>query len=165
MKNKIMILGLAATLALGACAEGGTGEPNAWGMGNKQTIGTAGGALVGGILGSRVGKGSGQVWATGAGAVLGALAGSSIGKSLDQADMMYHQRAIEQSFNAPLNQQINWNNAQNGHSGSVTAIDTGSYNGRPCRRYRQTIVIDGQAQSALGTACQNPDGTWALQNG
>ncbi len=164
MKMKIITLALVSSLALAGCAA--NGQPNSWGMGNKQTVGTVGGAALGGILGSKMGKGSGQLWATGAGALLGAFVGSSIGQSLDQADMAYHQQAFERAYSAPLNQPINWNNPQSGHSGSVTPIREGrqASSGGLCRQYKQTIVVDGQAETAYGTACQNPDGTWQLQN-
>jgi surface antigen len=33
-------------------------------------------------------------------------------------------------------------------------------NGRNCRAYTETIYIDGRPQTARGTACRNPDGTW-----
>jgi len=35
----------------------------------------------------------------------------------------------------------------------------------PVASAKQTIVVDGQSQSATGVACQNSDGTWSLQNG
>lgn len=163
MKNKIIALALISTLTLGACAQ--DGETNNWGMGNKQTVGTAGGALVGGLLGSRMGKGSGQLWATGAGALLGAFAGSSIGKSLDQSDMMYHQQAVERAYSAPLNQPISWNNSQSGHSGTVTPIREGrTASGGYCREYKQKITVDGRSETAVGTACQNSDGTWSVRS-
>ena len=164
MKFKIMTLALVSTLALGACAQDGSSNP--WGMGNKQTVGTAGGAVLGGILGSKVGKGSGQLWATGAGALLGAFVGSSIGQSLDQADMAYHEQAVEKAYNAPLNQTVNWNNAESGHSGSVTPIREGKQasNGALCRQYKQTITVSGKSETAVGTACQNDNGTWTVQN-
>ena len=164
MKMKIIALALISSLALSACAQ--NGESNPWGMGTKQTVGTGAGALVGGILGSKVGGGSGRLWATGAGALLGAFAGSSIGKSLDQADMAYHQQAVEQAETGPLNKTVDWNNAESGHSGSVTPIREGHVqgSGQLCREYKQTINIDGKSQTAVGTACQNSDGTWTLQN-
>jgi surface antigen len=164
MKTKIVALALVSTLALGACAQ--NGDSNPWGMGNKQTIGTGAGAVVGGILGSKVGHGGGQLWATGAGALLGAFAGSSIGQSLDQADKMYHEQAVEKAYAAPLNQTIAWNNPQSGHSGSVTPIREGrqASTGNLCRQYKQTIVIDGKTETANGTACQNADGSWTLAN-
>jgi surface antigen len=29
-----------------------------------------------------------------------------------------------------------------------------------CRQFTHTIYIDGRPQTARGTACRNPDGTW-----
>lgn len=164
MKTKILGLAVVSMLALGACAQNGTG--GLWGMGTKQTVGTAGGAVLGGVLGSKVGKGNGQLWATGAGALLGAFVGSEVGKSLDQADMAYHQQAVERAYSAPINQTVSWNNPESGHSGSVTPIREGrqASTGNICRQYKQTIVIDGRAEEAVGTACQNRDGTWTLAN-
>lgn len=164
MKKQFLTLTLAATLALGACAQDGTQNP--WGMGTKQTVGTGAGAILGGVLGSNVGGGKGQLWATGAGALLGAFVGSSVGKSLDQADMAYHNQAAQQAYTAPLNQTITWNNAQSGHSGTITPIQQGrDSTGATCRKFKQAIMIDGQAQTAVNVACQNPDGTWTVQQG
>ena len=163
MKTKIFTLALVSTLALSGCSQDGSSP---WGMGTKQTVGTGAGAILGGILGSKVGNGSGKLWATGAGALLGAFAGSEIGKSLDQADIAYHQQAVEKAYAAPMNQTISWNNPESGHSGSVTPVREGrqASTGNLCRQYKQTIVIDGKAETANGTACQNVDGTWTLAN-
>lgn len=164
IKNKIMIIALATTVSLGACAA--PGEQNQMGMGNKQTIGSLGGAVLGGLAGSQVGKGSGRLWATGGGVLLGALVGSSIGKSLDHADLAYNQRAWDRAHTAPLNDRVSWNNPESGHSGYVTPVREGTSNsGNLCREYKQTIVVDGRAETAYGTACKNRDGTWALNNG
>jgi surface antigen len=32
--------------------------------------------------------------------------------------------------------------------------------GRNCRSFSHTIYVDGRPQTARGTACRNPDGTW-----
>lgn len=163
IKSKILALALVSTLALGACAQ--NGEQNPWGMGTKQTVGTGAGAILGGVLGSNVGGGKGQLWATGAGALLGAFVGSSIGKSLDQADMMYHQQATEKAYSAPLNTPITWNNPETGHSGTITPVREGrqASTGNLCRQFKQAIIIDGKAETVTGTACQNGDGTWTVQ--
>jgi surface antigen len=165
MKSGILALALVSTLALGACAQDSAGNPT-WGMGTKQTVGTGAGAIVGGILGSKVGHGGGQLWATGAGALLGAFVGSEIGKSLDQADIAYHNQAVEKAYTAPLNETISWNNPESGHSGSVTPIREGrqASTGHLCRQYKQAIFVNGKAETATGTACQNSDGTWSLTN-
>jgi len=157
MKNFIATLAVAA-FVLAGCADYGN-------MGNKQMIGGGTGAVLGGLAGSQFGKGSGQLVGVGVGALLGAMAGSSIGQSLDKADMMYAQRAHEQAYTAPIGQSINWNNPQSGHYGTVTPVRDGrSTSGRYCREYSQTIYVDGRSETGKGTACQNPDGTWQIQN-
>lgn len=163
MKTKAAVLVLASMLILSACAQ--NGEDNPWGMGTKQTVGTGAGALAGGLLGSQIGGGSGRLWATGAGALLGAFAGSSIGKSLDESDRMAHEQALAQAETGPMNQPVTWNNP-NGHSGSVTPIREGEQasTGLPCRQFRQAIMIEGQAQTEVSTACQNKDGTWSPES-
>jgi surface antigen len=32
--------------------------------------------------------------------------------------------------------------------------------GRNCRSFTHTIYVDGRPETARGTACRNPDGTW-----
>jgi len=52
--------------------------------------------------------------------------------------------------------------------GQPTPYDSGPYsdngadNGPYCREFQTTVVIDGQPQSAHGTACQQPDGSWVV---
>lgn len=169
MKIKFLALIAAFSLTLSACTQNPqTGQwEGPWGqMGTKQVFGTGAGAILGGIAGSKIGGGSGEKWATGAGALLGAFVGSSIGKSLDNADRAYHAQAVEQAYSAPINKTISWDNPETGHSGSVTPVREGrqASSGNLCRQYKQTIVVDGQAETAYGTACQNSDGTWTLAN-
>jgi surface antigen len=159
-----LVAACAMTLAIAGCAQ--PGEQNTWGMGNKQTVGAIGGAIIGGTLGSKVGGGSGKGWMTGVGTLIGALAGSEIGRSLDQADRMYAQQAWDRAYTAPVNETIHWRNPDSGHYGSVTPIREGrnATTGGTCREYKQSIFIGGQAETAVGTACQNPDGTWTMIN-
>jgi hypothetical protein len=50
--------------------------------------------------------------------------------------------------------------------------DDGSYQSSPdrsgdgsyCREFQTTIVIDGRPENAFGTACLQPDGSWAVVN-
>jgi surface antigen len=146
----------AALLSATACT-----TTDSWGT--KQTLGTGAGAIGGGLLGSQIGGGSGQLWATGAGVLLGALIGSEIGSSLDRADQMYMGQAETRAHTAAVGETISWNNPQTGHSGSYTPVRDGtSSSGRYCREYQQTVTVGGQKQSAYGTACQQPDGSWEV---
>lgn len=151
-----LLTGLAAaSLALTACQTEGWGE--------KEGFGTVGGAVLGGLAGSQIGSGSGQLWATGAGVLLGALVGSEVGKSLDRADQMYMQQAQRQAYTKPVGETVSWSNPESGNSGTYTPTREGtSSTGRHCREYEQTIYIGGKAETGVGTACQNPDGTWDI---
>jgi len=132
-------------------------------VGMKEKIGGASGAVIGGILGSNVGKGSGQLWATGVGVLLGTLVGSEIGRSLDKADMEYAQRANYEAHSAPIGEEITWNNPESGNSGSVTPTREGTdSDGRYCREYQQTIYVGGRQETGYGIACQQPDGSWEI---
>lgn len=129
----------------------------------KQTIGAGSGALIGGILGSKVGDGNGQLWATGAGVLIGALIGNEIGKSLDAADKQHMSNAVYEAHQAPVGEPISWNNPESGHSGQVTATKDGySASGKYCREYQQTIYVGGQEETAYGQACRQPDGSWEI---
>lgn len=156
MKKIILMMAMIATVGLAGCE-------SMQNSGTKQTVGAIGGAVLGGTLGSKVGKGNGQLWATGIGVLLGTLVGSEVGKSLDKADMVYAQRANHQAHSAPVGEAIEWNNPETGNSGAVTPVrdgkDTG---GRYCREYQQTIYVGGQQETGYGIACQQPDGTWEI---
>jgi surface antigen len=133
---------------------------------NKENVGTVGGAVVGGVLGSQVGSGSGRLWATGAGVLLGALVGSEIGASLDRADRMYMQQANQRAHTAPIGETVAWNNPESGHRGTITPVRDGyaQQSNSYCREYEQTIYIDGRAETGVGTACQEADGRWRFVN-
>lgn len=156
MKKTILTLALISATALGACN-------TTSGMGNKQLIGTGGGALLGGIAGSQIGGGSGRLWATGAGVLLGGLLGSEIGSSLDNADRAYAQQATSSAYSAPVGQTIRWNNPDSGNYGTITPTRSGTDNGgRVCREFHQTIYVGGKQESGYGTACQQSDGSWKI---
>ncbi len=155
MKNKFLAILAMSALALTACQT----------TGNKQLIGGGTGAVLGGLAGSQIGDGSGQLVAVGLGTLLGAFAGSSIGASLDKADIAYANQAQNRAYAAPVGQTISWNNPDTGNSGTITPTRDGySNSGRYCREYSQTIYVDGRQQTAYGTACQAPDGSWQLAN-
>src|SRR5690348_11536119 len=78
---------------------------------SKQDIGTMGGALAGGLIGSQFGGGSGKVLAIGAGAIAGALVGSAIGKNMDETDKLKMQHTFE---NNAVGQPSYWKNSKTG---------------------------------------------------
>ena len=158
MKNLFLSAALLTALTLGACS----GMQNA---GTKETVGTAAGAVGGGLLGSQIGGGSGRLIATGVGTLLGAWVGNEVGSSLDKADYAYAREAEQRAYTAPVGQQISWSNPESGNYGTVTPVRTGTNQyGRECREYEQTIYVGGRAETGVGVACKNSDGRWEVQS-
>lgn len=163
MTHKFFLIpALAMLLALPGCQTDGMGGNDGWG--NKQMVGTAGGAALGGLLGNQFGGGTGKTIATVAGVLLGGWAGNEIGSSLDRADRSQMGYAQQQAFSAPVGRQIAWNNPQSGNSGTIQPIRDGhdTATGAYCREYQTTVTVGGRKQAAYGTACQQPDGSWKV---
>jgi surface antigen len=133
-------------------------------QGNKETIGTVAGALIGGILGNQIGSGSGRKAATILGAVAGGYAGNRIGEQLDCADQQYHAVTTHDALEyQPSGRPSSWNNPDTGHSGTVMPVRTWQQeDGTYCRDFTQSIVVEGRVEEATGTACRNSDGTWRI---
>lgn len=156
MNARIIIPAVLSAFVLVGCSEG---------AGDKQTFGTVGGAIAGGVLGAQFGGGTGQLIATGVGTLLGAWAGSEIGASLDRADEAYAQQAAQRSLeSAPTGTPTQWRNPDSGNYGTVTPTNTVPRGNSYCRDFTQTIYVEGRSETATGTACRNPDGTWSVQD-
>ncbi len=155
MKFKVVVA--VALIALFATGCEGSG------YGTKQTIGAGTGAALGGLLGAQFGSGGAQLAATGAGVLIGALIGSEVGRSMDQQDQMQADQAVSVAQTAPVGETIVWNNPESGNYGSITPVRDGtSTSGLYCREFQQVVTIGGQTETAYGTACQEPDGTWRI---
>lgn len=154
---------LLATTMISACTDGrpGSGVMHGGGSLNKEDIGTAAGAIAGGVIGYQFGGGAGQALATVGGVLLGGMLGNSIGKSLDNADRAAYDQASQHALESGRRQH--WRNPESGHYGTVTPKRHYTDNsGRSCREYTQTIYIDGRKNSGHGTACREADGSWMI---
>lgn len=144
-------------LMLAACA----GSPD--GTGPKEGTGTLLGAGTGAPLGAAVAGGGTRGHLAGAaiGAGLGALIGNRIGAALDDEDKRRAYAAQMDALDrgAP-GAAVSWKNLDSGRYGTVVPGPTYVENGRNCRSFTHTIYIDGRPQTARGTACRNPDGSW-----
>lgn len=159
MKKFMLTCAVASLVALTGCQT----LNSVTGTGTKQTVGAGTGAVLGGVLGSKVGDGSGQLWATGAGALIGMFLGSEVGKSLDKADRAYMSQANVRAQDAPIGEPISWSNPESGNHGQVVPTHQGySASGKYCRQFQQTIYIDGLQETANGTACRDASGAWQI---
>ena len=155
LRLRIAAWALVGALAVSACENAG----------GKETAGTLLGGAGGALLGAQVGSGSGQILAAVAGGLAGAFLGNQIGQSLDKADQAYAEQATVQAHNAPIGETIAWNNPESGNSGTYTPVRDGyTQAGLYCREYQTTVTVGGKVESAYGTACQQPDGSWQVVN-
>lgn len=161
MKNRLIALFAAGALAVGLTACEGNN------YGQKQSVGVVLGGIAGGLLGSKIGGGKGRLAATAAGTLLGVLIGSEIGKSLDRADRLYAARTTQSALESNKSGvAASWSNPDSGHSGTVIPQPAyQSSSGQYCREYQQQITVGGKTESAHGTACRQPDGSWKIVNG
>jgi surface antigen len=144
-------------LSLAACASNPEMD-----SGPKETTGNVAGAIGGAAIGSQFGGGtSGHVAGALIGAGLGALIGNRIGAALDDEDKQRAYAAqMDALEHAPSGAPVSWKNPDSGRYGTIVPGPTRQEAGRNCRSFTHTIYIDGRPQTARGTACRNPDGTW-----
>jgi len=81
------------------------------------------------------------------GAVIGAAAGGLIGSQIGHGTGQLAAMAAGVSLGAWLGSEI---------GRSLDENDS--------RQYATPVVIDGKTQSAHGTACREPDGTWRIES-
>jgi surface antigen len=157
MVARKLILVAAVGLMLSACA----GNPDT-GAGPRENTGTLLGALGGAAIGSQFGGGrGGHVAGALVGAGLGALIGNRIGAAMDDEDRERAYAAQMEALNdGPSGAPVSWRNPDSGRYGTVVPGPAYVDRGRNCRSYTHTIYIDGRPQTARGTACRNPDGSW-----
>ncbi len=141
------------SMSLAACTKEETGT----------LLGAIGGAAIGDALG---GHGTGKVALIAAGTLAGAYIGREVGKSLDKADRQAMQEKTQYSLESTQSGATsNWHNPDSGNSGTITpqpayTNKTDQY----CREYQQTVTVGGKTETAYGTACRQPDGTWKIAN-
>ena len=161
VRTRVLSAAIAVSLAAGlaACAGDPTGQ---YGPGPKENTGTLLGALGGAAVGSAFGGGtSGHVAGALIGAGVGGLIGNRIGASLDERDrQMAYAAEVEALNQGAAGAPVTWRNPANGRYGSIVPGPAYVREGRNCRAFTHTIYVDGTPQTARGTACRNPDGSW-----
>ncbi len=157
MHLRLLAVGFFAVSLIAGCAE----------TGPKQQAGAAAGAVTGAALGWGLGKGHrDQTAAVVLGTFLGGILGQQIGKQLDAADRVMAHNSVGYALERnPTGISANWRNPDSGNYGYTVPVSTyESAAGAPCREYSTTVIVGGQKESAYGTACRQPDGTWKVVN-
>jgi surface antigen len=128
---------------------------------SNQGVGAVTGGVLGGALGSTIGGGSGRTVAIIGGTILGSLLGSQVGKSMDQADQMRFNQALE---TAPTNKAYQWQNPDTGNAYIIVPTNTVVVRGQPCREFTTTANIGGKSERIYGKACRDASGQWKVVN-
>lgn len=81
--------------------------------------------------------------------------------NLNEEQQRAHETAQIRATKIGVGETIHWN--RDGASGSVKVLRDGtSTTGRYCREFQQEVNIGNKQESAYGTACRNPDGSWEV---
>ncbi|MCO5063105.1 MAG: RT0821/Lpp0805 family surface protein [Rhizobiaceae bacterium] len=95
----------------------------------------------------------------------GGLIGGSIGRDLSSRD---RRKALEAEYKAleygQGGQVITWQSSLGSSRGEVVAAQPYRVGSQDCRQYVHTLYTGDASQTARGTACRNPDGSWSLLN-
>lgn len=133
------------------CRDSGTGA----------ALGAAAGGTAGAILGATSAHGHQKWAATAGGAILGILLGGTVGHAVDTLDQSCAAEAVAYG---PVGQPVGWASPTYGTQYQVMPVRQFAYQGTTCREYQANAAIDGRWQQVRGTACLQPDGSWRVVN-
>jgi surface antigen len=153
---------VAAVAMLGASVVGGCAAiEDKTGYGKRTQIAAAGGAVGGGVIAAVAGANT--IWII-ASAVLGGVAGGVVSELLgDDEAQQNAETGLDALENEPPGGKTDWQNPATGNGGTTTVDESFvTADGRPCKRFTQTITADGRTGSVAGTACRSADGIWEI---
>lgn len=125
----------------------------------RESIGKAVGAVLGGALGAHVGDN--EPIAIIAGAIIGFVVGGSIGRSMDERDRACVGQVLEYTSD---HKTIEWHNPDTDVQYAVTPTRTYRSGDDYCREYTRSAVIGGKTETVYGKACRQQDGAWKIMN-
>jgi len=106
------------------------------------------------------GHGASADW-VGGGLMTSELA-EEVGGSLDQTDLSYYQQASQRALQSGANKS--WHNQDTGHHGTIIPSEKFTEDGDTCRRYTQSIYVDGDRHESRAKACRNEEGMWEIED-
>lgn len=127
---------------------------------NRELLGRVLGGAAGAAGGSQIGDGRGRIAAIIGGALAGVLLGGEIGRSMDRADHLCVDQALE---HAPDGRPIAWEDPNTRRRHRIVPEATfRAEDGRYCREYTARSTFGGRQVQTYGTACRQPDGSWKI---
>jgi len=158
MVLKKCLAAISIVALLGAC----TTIEEETGISKEAQKGAAVGAAAGGLL---LGIASGKTGWVLAGTLIGGLLGGYIGDRLDESDKDEAGAAANEAITTKSEgEEAAWTNPETGNSGSTKIDDIyRKADGTLCKRFTETVEVDGETHKAEGAACEQPDGTWKIE--
>jgi surface antigen len=119
------------------------------------------GAFSSATTGSAIGRGGSGAAAAVTNAALGGLVGGKLGALLNDDDrrLAYEAQLDALDHGAP-GAPVPWRNPASGRYGNIVPGPAYDQKGVKCRGFSHTVTINGELETARGTACRSPDGTW-----
>jgi surface antigen len=146
---------LAAAFALGGCELTGAGG----GMG--ESTGTLAGAFSNAPNGAGAGRSGNGAVAAATNVAMGGLIGSKLGAYLNDEDRrLAYEAQIDALDRGAPGAPVPWRNPASGRYGNIVPGPAYDQKGAKCRGFSHTVTINGELETARGTACLGADGAW-----
>jgi hypothetical protein len=82
--------------------------------------------------------------------------------NLNEDQQRQHEMALSRATAVPVGETVRWSSGE--ARGAVTPVrEAPRGSGVYCREFRQEVMIGDREESAFGTACRMPDGTWRME--
>lgn len=155
MFNSKAAMVLASAFALGGC------DITSAGSGPNESGGMFAGAFSGASGGSANGRGGSGAAAAVTNAALGGLVSGKFGAALNDEDRrLAYEAQIDALDRGAPGAPVPWRNPATGRHGNIVPGPLYDQKGLKCRGFSHTVTINGELQTARGTACRGPDGAW-----
>lgn len=126
---------------------------------DRDRVGTALGAVVGGAIGAAVSDGDDRLIAILAGATIGAVIGHEIGDRMDDRDRACFGHSLELLEDG---RRVEWAGSSRDTIYTLVPYSRFERDGKVCRRFSLVRLVDGRQVKKQGSACRYGDGDWRM---
>jgi surface antigen len=126
---------------------------------DRDRVGTALGAVVGGAVGAAVSDGDDRLIAILAGATIGAVIGHEIGDRMDDRDRACFGHSLELLEDG---RRVEWTGSTRDTMYTMIPYRRFERDGHACRHFTLVRMVDGRKVKREGSACRYGEGDWRM---
>jgi surface antigen len=126
---------------------------------DRDRVGTALGAVVGGAIGAAVSDGDDRLIAVLAGATIGAVIGREIGEEMDERDRACFGHSLELLEDG---RRVMWDGERSSLTYTLAPDGRFERDGLVCRSFSLLRQSDGRQVTKRGSACRYGEGDWRM---